>query len=414
MIDTRTYAFGVMEKVGSTDSPLVCYVSRQMMLPPAEGYHVVSRRTIEATTNAGIKNQVITIESTAKSVKNNVNWTAVNSKVSSRFLPAIFSPIDDLLTSVDIASRVRLSNCNLIHVLNVTKEAYAIVHNLLRVKKPLLVHFYHSPSVLADDIFLMRNIAFKAGLHGRLLSSHILTANSSMYKFFIEKLRVNPERVHLAPFPIDTNVFKPLNERKRLRAKHNLPFHRFIVGYVGSLQPARGVADLVAAFRFISAKFPEALLLICHPQRKEERNFENQIREQIRNCRLDEKVIIQGLSSEINEIYNSVDILVLPLTRPYWVDPPIVLLEAMSSGSPVITTPVGAICDVVRDHENAIFTEPQNPVNLAQAIIELLQDQPKARRIARKARKTIVEKYAYEPVAKNLSEIYNFVLSHSN
>jgi len=385
-----------------------------MLLPPAEGYHVASRRIIEATTNAGINTQVVTVEPNAKAAKNNKNWTVVSSKMGSRSLPAVFSGIDDLLTSVDIASRVRFSDCNLVHVLNVTKEAYAIVHNLLRVKKPLLVHFYHSPEVLSDDIFLMRNLAFKVGLHGRLLNSHVLTVNSSMYKFFVEKLSVDPERVHYAPYPINTNEFKPLNEKETLRIKHNLPLRRFIVAYVGSLQPARGVPDLVRAFRLVSDNFPEALLLICHPQRNEERNFENLIRKQIQTLKLSEKVIIRGLTSEIDEIYNAADVITLPLTRPYWVDPPLVLLEAMSCGSAVITTPVGAISEVAHDHKNALLAEPGNPQILAQAIVELIQNPRESRRIARKARETIIQKYAYEAVAKNLLKIYNFVLDHQN
>jgi glycosyltransferase involved in cell wall biosynthesis len=356
----------------------------------------------------------VTIEDNAKATKNNENWTAVSSKVDSRFLPAVFSGIDDLLTSVDIASRLRLSDCNLVHVLNVTKEAYAIVHNLLHVKKPLLVHFYHSPSVLTDDIFMMRNIAFKAGLHGRLLNSHVLTVNTSMYKFFIERLCVNPERVHYAPYPINTNVFKPLNEKEKLRIRQQLPLHSFIVAYIGSLQPARGVPDLVRAFRSISDNFPEALLLICHPQRDEERTFENLLHEQIRTLELNKKVIVRGLTSRIDEIYNAVDAIVLPLTRPYWVDPPLVLLEAMSCGSAVITTAVGAISEVAHDHKNALLVEPRNPHILAQAIVELLQNPRESRRIAGKARETIVQKYAYETVAKNLLKIYTSILDHQN
>lgn len=398
----------------STNPLTVCYVARQMLLPPAEGYHVASRRIIEAATNAGINTQVVTIEPNAKLAKNNENWITVGSKVNSRFLPAVFSGIDDLFTSVDIASRVRHSNCNLIHVLNVTKEPYAIVHNLLRVKKPLLVHFYHSPEVLTDDIFLMRNIAFKAGLHGRLLNSHVLTVNSSMYKFFVEKLHVDPEHVHYAPYPINTNMFKPINEKEKLRIKHNLPLRRFIVAYVGSLQPARGVPDLVRAFCSVSANFPEALLLICHPQRDEEKGFEHLLREQIRTSELNEKVIVRGLSSRIDEIYNVADVIVLPLTRPYWVDPPLVLLEAMSCGSVVITTPVGAISEVAHDHKNALLVEPGNPHIIAQAIIELLQNPRESRRIARKARETIIQTYAYETVAKNFLKIYTTVLDHKN
>jgi glycosyltransferase involved in cell wall biosynthesis len=385
-----------------------------MSFPPIEGYHVASSRIIEAAARAGMNTQVITIEKNAKKIKHTKNWTVINSTINSRFLPSILLAIDDLLTSVSMASHVGFSDCNLVHVLNLTKETYVIIHSLLRIKKPLLVHFYHSPYVLADDVFFIRNLALRSGLYGRVLDNHVLTVNYSMYKFFIEKLHVDPERVHYAPYPVDTKVFKPLNDKEELRKKHHLPLDRFIVAYVGSLQPARGISNLVNSFRFVSDRFSEALLFISHPQRTEEKIYKKYLYEQIQNLRLGKNVIIRGPIPRIEEIYNLADVVVLPLIRPYWVDPPLVLLEAMSSDCAVITTPVGAINEVIQNYKNAILTKPRDPLILAEAITDLLENPRKLRKIAHEARNTIVQKYSYEVVGRILSKIYKFVLDHSN
>ena len=388
-----------------------------MLSPPIEGHHVASKRMVEAAIRAGIDAQVMTVEPDAKTVGTPKNWAVANLKRKSqsyvRFLPSFFSAVDELLALLNIASRVKFSKCDLIHVLNVTKEAYVIAHKLMRVKKPLLLHFYHSPYVLTDDVFLIRNIALRFGLYGRVLDNYALTVNISLYKFLVERLGVHPERVQYAPYPVDTDTFKPLNAKEDLREKHGLPSDRPVVAYVGSLHPARGLSVLIRSFRNVLSRFPQALLYISHPQHKNEEAYEMHLHELIQNLNLQKNVHIVGPSTHIEEIYNLADVVVLPFQRPYWVDPPLVLLEAMSSGAAVVTTSVGAINEVIRNHENAVLTKPRDPEILAEAIIELLENPYKSIKIAQRARETIVQDYSYKVVGKKLLKIYDFVLDRN-
>ena len=395
----------------------MCYVAREVLFPPIEGYHITSRRVIEAAARAGIHANVITIES-EKNLGNPKKWVIVNSKTRPRahywFTPSMHSAIDDLCASVRISSQIKFANDDLIHVLNVNKEAYLFAHSLLRVKKPLLMHFYHSPQVLADDVFLIRNLAFRAGLYGRLLENHVLTVNFSLYKYFIEKLGVDYERVHYAPYPIDTDTFRPLNNKEVLRKKYGLPSDRPIVVYVGSLDPVRGIYDLIKSIRLVSAYFPRVLLYVAHPQRKGEEIYEKRSNELIRKLRLEKNVVISGTSAHVEETYNVADMVVFPFKRPYWVDPPLVLLEAMSSGAVVVVTSVGAINEVIKDHENGVFTKAGDPRILAKTIIELIENPGERRKIGQKARETIVQNYSYEVAGNKLLKIYNFILDHLN
>jgi len=391
-----------------------CYVARQMLSPPIEGHHVASKRMIEAAIHAGIDAYVMTIEHDAKTVEAPQNWFIVNlqKKMRSYAPMSVFSVVDELFASLNMASHVKFSDCNLIHVLNVTKETYVFAHKLMRVKKPLLLHFYHSPYVLTDDVFLIRNIALRSGLFGRVLGNYALTVNVSLCKFLVEKLGVDPERVQYVPYPIDTDTFKPLSAKEDLREKYGLPPDWPIVVYVGSLHSARGLSVLVRSFRNVLSRFPHAILYISHPHLKSEKAYKAHL-ELIQNLNLRKNVYVAGPSAHIEEIYNLADVVVLPFQRPYWVDPPLVLLEAMSCGVAVVTTPVGAINEVIRNHENAVLTRPGNPKSLAEAIIKLMENPRRSVKMAKRARETIVNDYSYKVVGKKLLKTYDFVLNRN-
>jgi len=395
--------------------PTICYLTRGMLAPPAEGFHVFSKNVIEAVKNSGnARAQVLSLESPSAAREVSRDLTFLSARLNSRKLPSVFSTVDDFLSSASMASYVRSSDCDLVHVLNITKEPYAVVHNMLRVRKPLLIHFFHSPQVLGDDVFFLRNLAFRAGLYGRLHGNYVLTSNLAMLRFLVEKLGANHESVHYTQCPIDTDKFKPARNKDELREKYGIPCGSPVIVYVGSLQPARGLDVLLDAFKRITERFHNVLLLVCHPQRREERIFERMLYQQIQHLKLRRNVIIQGLVREIVDIYNIADVIVLPLIRPYWVDPPLVLLESLSSGATVVTTPVGAISEVVSDHENAVLVKAGDAEVLASAVAELLEKPDEARRIGQRAREMAVRRHSYEIVAKQLVRIYNSILDHQD
>lgn len=396
-----------------TSLPDVCYVGRRILSTPIEGHHVASKRIIESAIHAGINVYVDTIESYAKINKIPQNWSIEYLK-NSRTCAGLpfFSFIDEFRALLKVSSKLKASNCNLIHVLNVTKETYLFSHELMRVKKPVLFHLYHSPYVLNDDFFYIRKLALKAGIYGRLLDNYVLTINDAMRKFLIENLGIDSSRVQFVPYPIDTDRFKPINSKRDLREKYGLPLDSPIVTYVGSLHSARGLSLLMRSFCKTLSHFPQLKLFISHPNHKNSQAYQKALR-LIHDLNIEKNVYFTGPKSRIEEIYNLADIAVLPFQRPYWIDPPLVLLEAMSCGCPVITTPVGSIRDIITHNENAILVEPGDCDNLARGMIELLENPNKAVGIAEKGRKTIVENYSYEKVGKELVKFYNFILSRS-
>ena len=105
---------------------------------------------------------------------------------------------------------------------------------------------------------------------------------------------------------------------------------------------------------------------------------------------------------DVREVYQQASILVAPIyggggTRYK-------NFEAFASGLPVVTTSIGIRGTQVKDGMEVIIRD--NPEDIAQAAVDLLNDVELYKKIAKNAKIMVEEKYDWDPIAKNLSKIY--------
>ena len=84
---------------------------------------------------------------------------------------------------------------------------------------------------------------------------------------------------------------------------------------------------------------------------------------------------------------------------------PNVILEAMATRTPIISTQVGGLKEVLRDGENAIITKAGDPTDLSEKILRCLNDAELRNRIAANAYEEALAKYDVSIVKKELSRI---------
>jgi glycosyltransferase involved in cell wall biosynthesis len=85
---------------------------------------------------------------------------------------------------------------------------------------------------------------------------------------------------------------------------------------------------------------------------------------------------------------------------------PNVLVEAMASGIPVVTTSVSGIPELVADGSNGLLVPPDDPEALAGALLRLHQDRELARRLARAGVATVRERFDGEAMGRRLADLF--------
>jgi glycosyltransferase involved in cell wall biosynthesis len=86
------------------------------------------------------------------------------------------------------------------------------------------------------------------------------------------------------------------------------------------------------------------------------------------------------------------------------------LLEALSTGCPVIAPAVGGIKEIVSDGFNGILAEPNSAESIAEKIIALIGDTEKMKSLSKNAVEDCQDKYHPKIVAQQTLDYYNSLL----
>jgi glycosyltransferase involved in cell wall biosynthesis len=212
------------------------------------------------------------------------------------------------------------------------------------------------------------------------------------------KLGMTDRKLCLIPNGVDMNRFYPRpvlkDKLKVLGLKKNGP----VIGTVGRMVPEKGQAYLIGALKFLKTRWPdlECVFVGAGPVRDQliKRASELDVLEMCRFC---------GEHADIENIYPVLDIFVLPsLREPFG----LVLLEAMASGIPVITTSSGGPMDFIDHDINGCLVPPQDSRQLAQKIDDMLTDRLKATSVAENGRRTAEKFYDVRSSIQKTEDIY--------
>ena len=111
--------------------------------------------------------------------------------------------------------------------------------------------------------------------------------------------------------------------------------------------------------------------------------------------------------AELREQFRDASLLVLPSLED---NCPMVVLEAMASGVPVIAPNVGGVPDLIRDGENGLLIDPTSAESMRDAVARILHTPELAARLSRQARKDAEENYHPRTIARRHLEIYQEIV----
>ena len=178
---------------------------------------------------------------------------------------------------------------------------------------------------------------------------------------------------------------------------------------VSRLVPKKGIDTLLTAFGMLADDRPTVDLEIIG-----DGPLRDALQAQARALGLEERVCFRGPlpSADVQEALRRCAMLVLPCRIDESGDRdglPTVLLEAMACGTPVVTTDIVGLPELVRPDETGLLVPPDAPAGLAVAIESLLDDPVRAAELGAAGRRLVGQLHDRDESAARLQRVWQGV-----
>ena len=285
-------------------------------------------------------------------------------------------------------------NLDIIHAHSVIPTGFVgvIVAKILR--KPVLITAH------GMDVTNFENRPY----FRRLLTFSLINCNKAIAvsRFLANKIKsfgTHQDNIIILRNAVNTKRFRPISNKSLF--EHNKT-NNVLILFVGYLDVFKGIFELIAAFSEIKKDNKKIKLMIVGTGPKE-----NEIRTKIVGLNLGKSVILTGeiSPSEIHKYYQSADIFVLPSYTDAG-GPPLVVIEAMACGLPVIGTNVGGIPEGIEDGINGFIIHPKNVDELSEKLEILVNNKELRQKFGIKALETVDDEFNIEKKVEKLKVIY--------
>jgi colanic acid/amylovoran biosynthesis glycosyltransferase len=250
----------------------------------------------------------------------------------------------------------------------------------------------YSLTVHANDIFAPRDFVVSLG---KLFQSAVAIVTVS--DFAVEYLRTR--------FPAEAGKIQRVYNGVDLGRFQAAEFRSSVplIISVGRLIEKKGFRDLIAACERLKSTSFRCEIIGEGP-------LQTALSVQIAAGRLEEEVLLLGprSQSQIVERLAAANVFVLPCVAEAdggMDNLPTVIMEAMASGLPVISTALSGIPEMVQPGETGILVAPNDSAALAAAIARLISQPAEARRLGARGRELAEEKFSIETNVQSLAAI---------
>lgn len=298
----------------------------------------------------------------------------------------------DVSTVFALRRYIKNHDIDIIHSHKYKTNLYAFLANIGVRKK--LVSTCHN---WLGDSFSMR---FYAWLDKRVLRHFDMVVGVS------EEIRKELRR-HMSPAKV-MKVGNGVDIRKYTRTLGNAEAKRqlgigskYVIGFVGRLSPEKAIDNLLRAVSGLVKEGLDVSALIVG-----DGELDAALKQEARGLQISDRVIFTGNRSDTPQLYSAMDVFVLPSQQEAF---PMVLIEAMACGVPVVATRVGDVADIVEPGVTGLLVDTRDAAALQTAIGKILSDEAVARRMSAAAQARAVERFSSAAMAQQYRAIYERV-----
>jgi glycosyltransferase involved in cell wall biosynthesis len=326
------------------------------------------------------------------------------------YLIPMKSKIDILVPLIKTINLIKKKNIDIIHTHTVRSNLIGRFAAFFTRRK-CITHL-HSP--ISRDFGDLRRGRLNEAIDriSRPIANRYIAVSYSLRKEMLQmgmpphKIVTIHNALDLASFnsPVYTN-----NVKRSIREEYNIPNNSILLVLVALLRPRKGVEVIIKAMKLILKRLPMVYLFIVgNDDLSEKPDYGNRLQRLTYQLGIKSNIIFTGFRDDVPNILRQCNLMVLPSL--FGEGLPMVILEAMYLGVPVVASKVEGIPEVIEDEVNGFLVEPGAPEQLAKKIIKAIKSPDLLRQIKKEARRKIIDEMDGHAQSKKIEKVYREII----
>jgi len=322
-------------------------------------------------------------------------FAAKRQSSESELFEAPMSSQYDFRPAFSLAKRIKTGNFRAVHTHS--PRAALLGQAASVIAGVPMIHHVHSPSD-RDTEQGWRNRRNSAVERFSLLRATSLIAVSNSLKNYLLDKGYSDDRVQV----VSNGV--PMMDKNRLAYDRSGPL---TVGMIALFRPRKGIEVLLQSLAELKQQGHQVRLHAVGPFETAE--YHAEILALTTQLGLENEVHWTGFTSDVAAEFQHMNVFVLPSL--FGEGMPMVVLEAMAAGLPVVSTLVEGIPEVVRDGREGLLTEPNSSAALSMALANILEGKVNLEELGDAGWQRQRDGFSDAAMARSVASVYDSVLA---
>jgi glycosyltransferase involved in cell wall biosynthesis len=261
---------------------------------------------------------------------------------------------------------------------------------------PIVVSTYHGPLV-GDGFWDLLREKFLSIFVDAFVAISGATQDSLKHRLGFKR------EILLAYNGINISRFQERRSRSLKREELGIPHNALVIGNVGRLDKMKGQCYFLEALQMVISERENAFGIIVG-----EGHLEESLKALADKLKVANKCLFLKNREDIPELLQAMDIFAMSSCSEGL---PLVLLEAMASRLPIVTTGVGGIGEVITDGVNGIIIAPRNPARLAEGILRIAKNKDLGYAFSERGFALVRDKFNEDKMASLIESLYERLIN---
>lgn len=279
-------------------------------------------------------------------------------------------------------------------------------------KVPVIVHTFHGHVFHSYFNSAKTNFFIQTERFLGRKSDAIVAISNQQKRELVQDFRIAPEeKFRVVPLGFDLDRFRTGQEEKRnhFRSEFGVKDDEIAIGIIGRLVPVKNHYLFLKGLKHVLDHTSKKVKAFIIGDGETRADLEAVAREvQIPYSTQDSPehphpLVFTSWRSDIDYINAGLDIVCLTSFNE---GTPVSLIEAQAAGTPIVSTRVGGIADIVVEGETAFLADVQDTETFCNHLLRLVEDDALRRQMSGKGSTHVLERFSYQRLVRDMGALY--------